>query len=49
MSATIIRGRSELEDQEAQRLALYGIRSTEAARRLPAPQIGGGFPARFST
>jgi len=38
MSGTIIRRRAELEDQETQRLALFGVRSTEAVRRRSPDQ-----------
>ena len=38
MSGTIIRSRIDLEKQEAQRLALYAFRSTEAVRRRSTDQ-----------
>ena len=41
MTRTIIRGREELEADEARRLAPYAVRSTEATRRrdVPAPDL----------
>jgi len=38
MSGAIIRRRAELEDQEAQSLSLFGVRSTEAIRRRSLDQ-----------